>query len=91
MRITGEIVNCASVAAGQNLVTIARAATGDLLLFFVSGTPILAHTGKALAFSKSCPKNGDVPKSSFLPIGSHSAHRQARFRKINVGSYRGWH
>jgi small subunit ribosomal protein S21 len=41
-------------------------------LFFISGTPI------TLTCPKSCPKNGDVPKSPFLelaamvPIGRHA-------------------
>jgi small subunit ribosomal protein S21 len=33
---------------------------------------------------KSCPKNVDVPKSSFLPIGSHCAHRLAQFQISTV-------
>jgi small subunit ribosomal protein S21 len=38
-------------------------------LFFISGAPITTYT-RALNRLKSRPKNGDLPKSSFLPIGS---------------------
>jgi hypothetical protein len=55
-------------------------------------TPIVlylrrAHFGiyrQALACQKSCPKNGDVPKSSFLLIGSHGSHRQAHLRTMTL-------
>jgi small subunit ribosomal protein S21 len=49
-------------------------------LFFISDTPILVPKRRELARLKSCPKNGDVPNSPFLPIGSHGAHRQAQFQ-----------
>jgi small subunit ribosomal protein S21 len=50
------------------------------LLFFISGMPTVVRERQALTCPKSCPKNGDVPKSLFLPIGSHSAHRLAQFQ-----------
>src|SRR6516225_1123870 len=40
---------------------------------------------RGLARPKSCPKNGDVPNSPFLSIGSHGAHRQAQFQNIDGG------
>ena len=39
---------------------------------------------QALTCLKSCPKNGDVPKSLFLPIGSHGAIGRHIFK------YRPW-
>jgi hypothetical protein len=51
-------------------------------LFFISGTPIIGIFRQALTCPKSCPKNGDVPKSPFLPIGSHGAYRQAQFQTL---------
>ena len=41
--------------------------------------------------SEELPKNGDVPKSSFLPIGSHGAYRQALSQISTFGSYVGCH
>ena len=38
-------------------------------MFFIFGAPIRV-CARALTRLKSCPKNGDVPNSSFLPVGS---------------------
>src|ERR1017187_9796627 len=87
MRIAGEIVNYGSAASDLTQSRATRSATrrpghkiGRLLLLFIPGTPIVCICGQARACQKSCPKNWDVPKSSFLPIGSRGAHRQAQFQ-----------
>jgi small subunit ribosomal protein S21 len=49
------------------------------------------YTGKHCVCLKSCPKNGDVPKPLFLPIGSRGAYRQARSQISTFGSYVGFH
>jgi len=55
-------------------------------LFFIFGTPI--YRDKHLTCLKSCPKNGDVPKSPFLPTWCLSA---GTVSNVDVGSYRGCH
>ena len=45
----------------------------------------------ALYLRHAHPKNGDVPKPLFLPIGSRGAYRQARSQISTFGSYVGCH
>ena len=57
-------------------------------MFFISGAPILAYTGKH-ACLKSCPKNGDVPKSSFSSPWRPWCPSAGTVSNIEVASYRG--
>jgi small subunit ribosomal protein S21 len=98
MRIAGEIVNSRSAAADLTQSRSTRSATrrldtkaGDSYCSLSPACPF-GYTGKYRLCLKSCPKNGDVPKSSFLPIGSHGAHRQAHsqistlvLRRVPIG------
>ena len=91
MRIAGEIVNSRSAAADLTQSRSTRSATrrldtkaGDSYCSLSPARPFGVHR-QALTCLKSCPKNGDVPKSSFLPIGSHGAYRQAHSQIIDLG------
>jgi small subunit ribosomal protein S21 len=67
--------------------SIRARAVNNLLDCYCSLPPAPHLKQASIDLSVSCPKNGDVPKSSLLPIGSPGAIGRHDF-KIDVGSYR---
>jgi hypothetical protein len=53
---------------------------GDSYCSLSPAYPIVAYIGKHWLCPKSGLKDGGVPKSPCLTIGSHGAHRYARFQ-----------
>ena len=53
---------------------------GDSYCSLSPECPLPLYVGKHWLVPKSCLKDGGVPKSPCLAIGSHGAHRQARFQ-----------